>query len=242
MGSNPHAGHRERMRQRFLREGADGFADHELLEMLLYGMIPRGDVNEAAHELLATFGSLQNLLAADPYEIAKLRGIGLNTGVFFSLIHELIRRYESEKIEKRKALLSLPAVAEFCVALASNCLKERFYLICLDARRNVLHSALISEGSLMGSAVLPRDVVEAAMRHRAASVIFCHNHPIGGAYPSNDDIRLTLELKRLLHALEIQVVDHVIVAEHSHFSFAENGMMRQDTMEKYLLRVSDEVR
>lgn len=239
MERKTHIGHRERMRQRYLQEGADGFADHELLEMLLYGTLPRGDVNEAAHELLYTFGNFQNLLAADPYEIAKLHGLGLNTGIFFSLIHELFRRYESERLEKKTALHSLSAVAEYCIGIASNCLKERFYLICLDARRNVLHTTMISEGSLMGSTVLPRDVVEAAMRHRAAGVIFCHNHPAGRAYPSNDDIRLTLELKRLLYALEIQVVDHVIVAEQSYFSFAENGMMRQDVMEKYLLRVSN---
>ncbi len=228
MGNNSHAGHRDRMRKRFLQEGPDGFADHELLEMLLYGVIPRGNTNEIAHDLLETFGSFTNIISADPYEIAKISGVGLNTGAYLSLLHEIFRRFEKERLDEKPALVSSTAAIKYCLSLASNCLRERFYLVCLDSRRNVLHTAMISEGSLLGSNVLPRDVVQAAMRYRATGVIFCHNHPGGRAYPSNDDIGLTLELKKLLKALEIEVIDHVIVAERNYFSFAENGLMKRE--------------
>ena len=236
MGSNPHAGHRERMRKRYLQEGPDGFADHELLEMLLFGIIPRGDVNEIAHNLLHTFGSFYNMITADPYEIAKLKDVGLNTGIFLSQLHELMRRCEREKRESKPVLSSPAASVNYCLSLLSNCLKERFYVVCMYARRNVLHHAMVSEGTLLGSTVLPRDVVEVAIRYRATSVLFCHNHPGGRAYPSGDDITLTLELKKLLSALEVQVIDHIIVAEQAYFSFAQNGLMKQGAMEKYLLR------
>ena len=95
---NIHGGHRDRMRSRYLQEGPDGFADHELLEMLLYGCIPRGDTNPVAHLLLKEFGSLSNLLESDAHEIAKTEGVGLKSAVFLTQLHEVIRRYKGKSL------------------------------------------------------------------------------------------------------------------------------------------------
>ena len=144
--SNIHEGHRERMRSRFLQEGADGMATHEILEMLLYGTIPRGDTNEIAHHLLDEFGSISNLIEADPHEIAKTAGVGIKSAVFLSLLHELVLRYEREKLDQKPALTSISRSVEYCRALLAFRPTERFYVICLDSRRKILHTSKISEG------------------------------------------------------------------------------------------------
>ncbi len=117
---NIHGGHRDRMRSRYLQEGPDGFADHELLEMLLYGCIPRGDTNPVAHLLLKEFGSLSNLLESDAHEIAKTEGVGLKSAIFLTQLHEVIRRYEREKLGSKPELTSITRCVEYCRQLLSH--------------------------------------------------------------------------------------------------------------------------
>ena len=226
--SNIHEGHRERMRSRFLQEGADGMATHEILEMLLYGTIPRGDTNEIAHHLLDEFGSISNLIEADPHEIAKTAGVGTKSAVFLSLLHELVLRYEREKIEQKPALTSISRSVEYCRALLAFRPTERFYVICLDSRRKILHTSKISEGTVNDAVVSPRMVAEKALRYQATSVLLCHNHPKGSVKPSFDDINLTARLKRMLEPLGVEVVDHIIIGENEYFSFFENYLLQGD--------------
>lgn len=227
MNENIHKGHRERLRERFLQEGPDGFADHEILEMLLYGIIPRGDTNSTAHMLLHEFGSLSNLLEADPAEIMNTAGVGKGTAVFLSLIHEMLRRFQKEKLEQKATLTSSMRAAEYCYALLAHCMTERFYVICLDSKRRVIHTTKIADGSVVEAFVQPRMVMEAALRYRAAGVVLCHNHPGGNARPSFADLDLTASLRELLNMVGIQTVDHIIVAENNqYYSFSENGMLK----------------
>lgn len=223
--SNIHEGHRDRMRARFLQEGADGFADHEILEMLLYGTIPRGDTNEIAHHLLEEFGSISNLIEADPHEITKTAGVGVKSAVFLSLLHELVRRYEKEKLEMKPALTSIPRTVDYCRALLAFRPRECFYIIFLDGRRQILHTSKISEGTVNDTAVSPRIVVEKALRYKATGVVLCHNHPNGTVKPSFDDIQLTLSLKKLMQPLGVDVVDHIVIGANEYFSFFENDML-----------------
>ena len=226
--SNIHEGHRERMRSRYLQEGADGMATHEILEMLLYGTIPRGDTNEIAHHLLDEFGSISNLIEADPHEIAKTAGVGMKSAVFLSLLHELVLRYEREKVEQKPALTSISRSVEYCRALLTFRATERFYVICLDSRRKILHTSKISEGTVNDAVVSPRMVAEKALRYQATSVLLCHNHPKGRVKPSFDDINLTARLKRMLEPLGVEVVDHIIIGENEYFSFFENDLLKGD--------------
>ncbi len=226
--SNIHEGHRERMRSRFLQEGADGMATHEILEMLLYGTIPRGDTNEIAHHLLDEFGSISNLIEADPHEIAKTAGVGIKSAVFLSLLHELVLRYEREKLDQKPALTSISRSVEYCRALLAFRPTERFYVICLDSRRKILHTSKISEGTVNDAAVSPRMVAEKALRYQATSVLLCHNHPKGSVKPSFDDINLTARLNRMLEPLGVEVVDHIIIGENEYFSFFENDLLKGD--------------
>ena len=226
--SGIHDGHRDRMRRRYLTEGADGFADHEILEMLLYGTIPRGDTNEVAHTLLREFGSISNLIESDPHEITKTTGIGEKSAVFLSLLHELARRYEKERLSDRPALTSIDRCAQYCVALLALCTTERFYVICLDSRRQVIHTAKIAEGTVGHADIPVRLVAEKALRYNATSIVLCHNHPRGVARPSSDDIDLTTALKKILKPLDVEVVDHIIVRDRQYYSFFANGLLKNE--------------
>lgn len=230
--SKVHEGHRERMRSRFLQEGGDGLANHEMLEMLLYGTIPRGDTNEIAHQLLNEFGSLTNLIEADPREISRVEGVGMKSAVFLSLLHELVRRYEKEKREKKTELTSVFLSADYCRGLLAYRPMECFYAIYLDSRRKVLRADKLAEGSVNDVSISPRVVVEKALRYKATSVLLCHNHPSGTVKPSFEDIQLTAELKKLLEPLGVEVVDHIIIGDHQYFSFLQNDLMGKGQREE----------
>lgn len=228
MTNNLHQGHRERLRNRFLSEGLDGFEDHQVLELLLFHVIPRSDTNPIAHLLLRRFGSLSAVLEADPKDLALVEGVGKQAALFLSMIPQVTRRYFHNRVSRdRPQLTTSEGVADYLVPLMAGRPEEVFYVLCLDAQCRVIYPALISEGTVKDAHVHPRHVVEEAIRHRAASVILAHNHPSGSARPSNHDHRLTKHLVQALGALEIGVLDHIIVAGELAFSFAREGVLPQ---------------
>lgn len=223
---NLHGGHRERLRTRFLEEGLDSFADHQVLELLLFQVILRGDTNPAAHRLMQRFGSLSAVLEADPQDVAAVEGIGTKAAAFLAMLPQVTRRYYHDRVVRdRPKLNSSDAVAEYLIPLMAGRPEEVFYVLCLDTQCRVLYAALISEGTIKEAAVYPRHVVEVAIRHRAASVVFAHNHPAGTSTPSPQDRRITKILVQALGPLDIKVLDHIIVAGNQAYSFASEGIM-----------------
>lgn len=221
-----HKGHRDRLRKRFLKEGLDGFDAHQVLELLLFHAIPRRDTNAVAHRLLKRFGSLPAVFEADPKDLASVEGVGANAAAFLSMIPHVTRRYLHDRVgHSRKTLNTSDAAAEYLVTLMAGRSEEVFYAICLDSQLKVLYPALISEGTVKDALVHPRHVVEAAVRHKAASVILAHNHPAGSAKPSTHDHRLTRTLVQALGGIQVRVVDHIIVAGEQIYSFSREGMM-----------------
>lgn len=224
---NLHKGHRERMRQRFIKEGGSGFADHELLEMLLYGAVPRGDTNELAHKMIKEFGSLSMLLEADPVEISRRCGVKEGTSVLICLQMELMRRRNQAKWKEKPVLDSVKKAGAYALDLLSDYQYERFYMACLDSKRSLIHTCFISEGTVDESVVYPRHVVELVLKYQASSVIFMHNHPGGTLKPSFADIELTTRLSKILYEIGIDVADHIIVSDNQYFSFLEHGYIRE---------------
>lgn len=233
MNSNIHGGHRDRMRERFLKEGADGFADHELLEMLLYGVIPRGNTNEIAHHLLKEFGSFSNLLESDHKEIQKTAGVGERSALFLSMIYELIRRYERERMELKLTLSSIQRSVEYCRALVGNYPVERLYLLCIDNAKRVIHTSKLAEGTIAQVYVHPRTVVKKVLRYNAAGVMLCHNHPHGWIKPSKDDVELTVRIQEVLRLIDVEMVDHIIIGEDKYYSFFESGLIKKGNKEEF---------
>lgn len=221
-----HKGHRERMRSRFLSEGENGFADHELLELLLYYAVPRGDVNPLAHKMLTEFGTLSMLLESDPIEISRRCGVKESTAILLCLQSALNRRLQREKWSSRPVIDAVSKAGTYAIELLSQYHYERMYMMCLDSRKVLLHTCMISEGTINESVVYPRLVVEAALKYQATSVIFLHNHPGGTTKPSFADIELTTQLSKILRTIGIDVADHIIVAQNEYYSFLEHDLLK----------------
>jgi DNA repair protein RadC len=223
---NLHTGHRERLRKRFLEEGLDNFEDHQVLELLLFQVILRGDTNPIAHRLIMRVGSLSAVLEADPQDVASVEGIGEKAASFLAMIPQVTRRYFHDRVLRdRPKLNSSEAVEDYLIPLMAGRPEEVFYVLCLDTQCRVVYPALISEGTVKEAVVYPRHVVEEAIRHRAASVVFAHNHPAGTTKPSQQDHKLTKILVQALGPLDIKVLDHIIVAGNQAFSFAREGVL-----------------
>mgnify|MGYP000861083230 FL=1 len=225
MEKNIHAGHRERVRERFMEEGLDGFKDHEILELLLYYCVRQRDTNALAHRMLMEYGTLHDLLEAHPRDIARRCKVSLNTATLISLCVPLARRYMNGKWGERPVLNSSFKAGEYAMTLFAGRIYEAFFAICLDSQNRVNHAALVHEGTINEAPVYPRLIVETALRHKASSVILAHNHPGGSLKPSVADIEVTKKIYAALKSISINVVDHIIVAGQSYTSFAEQGLI-----------------
>lgn len=208
-----HDNHRERMRERYLQSGFDGFATHELLEMLLYYSIPRGDTNETAHLLIEHFGCLDRLFEASVDELKQISGIGTNSAILLKLITELSRRYVMEETAPRASFDSVSKVAQFFNSRFFGTDHEVLYMMMLDNGMKMMDCRVISSGTVNSSAAPIRKMAETAMWKKAPAVILAHNHPHGLAIPSTNDLDFTDEVYHALDLLGITLVEHIIIAE-----------------------------
>ncbi|MBF0143428.1 MAG: DNA repair protein RadC [Magnetococcales bacterium] len=219
-----HSGHRQRLRERFANEGLDGFADHEVLELILFNALPRRNTNPIAHDLLRRFGSLSAVLEASHQDLVVVPGMGETASIFLGLIPALTRRYLNDRNQRLKPALHQPDLAaEVLIPLMAGRTEEVFYVLCLDKRCRLLYPALVSQGTVGETIVHPRRVVEVALRHKASKVMLTHNHPSGSLHPSRHDLALTRALQAALHPIGIEVVDHIIVAGNRITSLARDG-------------------
>lgn len=220
----PHAGHRARMRERFLQEGSfDHFTDEQVLEFLLYYGNSRGDTKVTAHALLETFGSLKGVFEARPDQLVNVKGIGDGQATLISMIRPLFKVYQRSLSEETEALRNYRELEAYCKALLSGERTEKFMVICVSAKCRLIGTRCIATGSLSEVSAYPRLVMETALNYNAHSVFFCHNHPGGTAAPSAEDIASTRQLQRQLSGVGIQMLDHVIIAGDIAYSMMQHG-------------------
>lgn len=222
-GGEFHKDHRKRMRKRFLENGFEGFAEHEILELLLFFAIPRCDTNPLAHAVLNEYKSLANVFEADAVSLAKIPGMGENSATLLSMISHLARVYEQSKCSMDKLLHNTETIGRFATSVLKGKTNEEFALICLDANRRVHWSGVIAKGTLDQIEAYPRLVLSEVIKHNAKNVIFVHNHPSGSLMPSRSDRDTTENLVLLLKSIGVTVLDHVIVCDSRYFSMAESG-------------------
>ena len=219
-----HDGHRQRLKNRFREEGLDHFEEHQVLELLLYYTIPRRDTNPIAHELLKKFGSLSQVLEARPEELAKVDGVGETAATFLSLITAVGRYYLVNRTIQETILPSIEKCGQYLVPFFHGRRNEMVYILCLDAKCKVLCCKEMGEGSVNSAGVPIRRIVETALGANATSVILAHNHPSGFALPSGEDIQTTRRVAMALDAVEIELVDHIVVADDDFVSLAQSGL------------------
>lgn len=227
-----HDGHRARMRKRFAETAPTAFAEHEILEMLLYYTIARGDTNETAHSLLEAFGSIEGVLDADPARLATVWGIGESSATFLSLVGEAARRYATQKFTEKhapmKALDSPQKIAAFFAPRFMGAKKELVFVLLLDNAMRAVDCFPLADGTVSAVCVSVRTIAERAYSKQAAAVILAHNHPGGVAVPSSDDVKLTHRIREALSLLEIPLIEHFVFSENAYAPILNQFQHRED--------------
>ena len=221
---NP-AGHRQRLRQKFHQAGAAGLHDYEVLELLLTHALARRDVKPLAKNLLSRFHSLAGVMDASLDELRQTPGTGLSTALLIKLVKEMGVLYLAEGMRKKDILSSPRLVAQFAAVKLAGLPHEAFMAVFLNIQNEILHHEVLFEGTVDQVAVYPRRVIETALRHHAAAFVLTHNHPSGHTQPSEEDKRLTWALRDTGRALDLRLLDHLIVGKNGYFSFREQGLL-----------------
>lgn len=224
---NVHRGHRDRLKERFIQHGLDSFDDHNVLELLLFHSIPRRDTNPIAHDLIDRFGSLADVFDAPLDELMKVDGVGEASAMLLKLLPQISRRYLISRSSKDTTLSSTRAAGEYITPYFHGERDEVVYIFCLDTKLKVIGSRMIHRGNVNSAAVNTRKLAETALSFNAVNVILAHNHPSGVPMPSDEDKQTTNDIRRALEALDINLMDHVVVADKSYYSFADHGLLKR---------------
>jgi DNA repair protein RadC len=220
-----HLGHRKRLRERFLKGGEKSIPDYELIELLLFGVIPRGDTKPLAKRLLETCGSFSGLLQADIEKLKAIPGVGEVTLVALKAIHEAACRLVREETNTQTTLNSWQSIINYCRARMSHLTIEQFRLLFLDQKNKVIADEIQQQGTINRTPIFPREVVKRTLELGATSVIMVHNHPSGDPTPSQADIDITRKVIQAARELEIQVLDHLIIGRFGHVSLREKKLI-----------------
>jgi DNA repair protein RadC len=217
-------GHRQRLRDRFLDRGLDGFSDAEILELLLSFGTPRSDCKEPARAALQQFGTFAAVLETPLAALQEIKGIGPKNGFGVHFIQAVARRYLKDRLQGKRYLHSSTDVRDYLLHAMRGLKKEVLTVIYLDSSHAILDTETVAEGTINVNTVYPRELVKKALRQNAAAMIIAHNHPSGSLDPSPQDMQLTRTLSLLGSMMQIQLLDHIIIGNGS-FSFADNGLM-----------------
>lgn len=221
VNDNPHAGHRERVKARFLENGIGAFARHELIELLLFFGIPRKDTNELAHRLLDHFGSVSALMSASYEELVSIQGMTHNAAVLIRLFNGLEAECQRERFAADRFLTSREKIRDYVLPLFIGVETEQVRLVCLDNNRRVLASGLLSEGSAAAVEINTRQALQLALRCNATCAVLAHNHPGGQPMPSREDVDTTASLAKALELAGVRLIDHIIVANNAYLSMRD---------------------
>ena len=228
MAESIHKDHRKRMKERFLKQGLDGFTEFQALEFLLFFCIPQGDTNVLAHKLIDHFGSLSQVLEASVEELKKVNGIGDHSAILIQLMNQMARFYLVDRAKREKVLPTIEDCARYLQPYFYGRMNETVFLLCLDAKCKALCCKEVGEGSINSAGISVRRIVETALREGATTVVLAHNHPSGIAIPSPEDIQTTRRVAAALQSVEIHLADHIVVADDDYVSMVQSGYRFDD--------------
>lgn len=218
-----HEGHRQRLKKMFREGGLDNFYEYQALELLLYYCIPRRDTNPLAHRLIDHFGSLSQVMEAPVDELMQVEGMGEHSATFLHLVTEISRYYLVNRSTQVRILQTIEDCARYMMPYFFGRRNEMVFLLCLDAKCKVLCCREVGEGIVNSATISVRKIVETALAVNATSVVLAHNHPSGLAIPSGDDIQTTRRIAAALAAVDVTLVDHLVVADEDYVSMVQSG-------------------
>jgi DNA repair protein RadC len=221
-------GHRERLKERFKKVGADGLADYELLEMFLFLIIPRGDVKPIAKGLLKRFGSFEHIMQADSQLLCTVPGVGPAIVHGLKVHQALLQRQLQRKVIKKPFLTCFDDIITYMHSHLSFAIREEIWLIYLNGRNQVLGDECHQIGTVNESPLFPREVVKRALDMGALGIIMVHNHPSGDATPSVQDIHLSLHIMEACAPMGLAFMDHIILSKEGYVSCRQKGLLDKD--------------
>jgi DNA repair protein RadC len=218
-------GHRERLRARFLKVGADAMPDYELLELTLFAALPRRDTKPLAKALLARFGSFAEVIAAPRARLMEVKGVGEGVANHQKIVEAAAHRLAKTQLIGRPALSSWTALLDYCTAAMARIQNEEFRVLFLDRKNVLIADGVQNRGTVDHTPVYPREIVKRALELSASSIILLHNHPSGDPTPSKADIAMTREIVGAAKALGLAVHDHLVIGRGGHASFKSLGLL-----------------
>lgn len=220
-----HTGHRQRLRERFLRGGESALNDYELLELMLFGANPRADMKPLAKDLILQFGNLTGVINADHAALLKVNGVGETAIAVLKAVQATMTRALREQIMQQPILSSWNQVLEYCRLTMGHLKQEQLRLLFLDTKNCLIADEVQQTGTINHTPIFPREVVKRSLDLGASAIILVHNHPSGDPSPSAEDIEMTKHIRQVTNQLGILVHDHLIIAKDRHYSFKKEGLL-----------------
>ena len=224
------AGHRKRLREKFLKSGLEGFHDYEIIELLLSLGTPRRDTKQQAKEALKRLKTLRGVLEAPLEELQQIEGIGAHNAFGIKLAQEVARKFLKEQLTDKEVYKSSEEVSQYLFHSMRDLRKEVFKVLYLNSQNQIIGDEDLFEGTVNASLVSPREIIEGAIKHNAVSLIFANNHPSGNPDPSQSDKDVTRDLVYAASIMSIKVLDHVIIGDNKYFSLAGAGIIQESEL------------
>lgn len=218
-------GHRERLRERFLKGGADAMPDYELLELTLFAALPRRDTKPLAKALLLRFGSFAEVIAAPRARLMEVKGVGESVANHLKIVEAAAHRLAKTSVIGRPALSSWTALLDYCTTAMARSQNEEFRILFLDRKNVLIADEVQNRGTVDHTPVYPREIIKRALELSASAIILVHNHPSGDPTPSKADILMTREIVTAAKALALAVHDHLVIGRSGHASFKSLGLL-----------------
>nr|WP_108885407.1 DNA repair protein RadC [Pseudoprimorskyibacter insulae] len=219
------ADHRKRLRARFRDGGADAMPDYELLELVLFGALPRGDVKPLARALLDQFGDFNGAVSAPADRLLEVAGVGESVVTQLKIVEAAAHRLSRARVMRRHVLSSWDALLGYCQTTMAHRSREQFRVLYLDRKNVLIEDEAVAEGTVDHVPVYPREVVKRALALDASALILVHNHPSGDPTPSASDIDMTQQIDRAASALGIVLHDHLVIGRSREVSFRSEGLL-----------------
>ncbi len=232
-------GHRRRLREKFLRSGLAGFNDYEIIELLLTLGSPRKDCKQQAKKVIKKFKTLRAALAASSQELQQIEGIGPHSAFGIKLVREVAAEFLKQRIVDKPVYKSAKEIFDYLYHSMRDLKKEVFKVIYLNTQNQIIDTADLFEGTVNSSSISSREVMENAIKHNAASLIFVHNHPSGNPEPSPNDKQVTRDLVYAGSIMQTRVLDHIIIGSNKYYSFAAEGLIEEYELDFLKLRTTE---